>query len=237
MTARWYEVLVLELLPNAVVLDVGIGTGSALCANKTTVLQKNISFLGIDYNGTYVTSAKSNLVKAGLDKTCAVMQGSVYEIGENPALPKGYKCDAVYFSGSFSLMPDPSKALKVCAKYLKKGGKIYITQTFQRRTLPGMALIKPLVKYITTIDFGALVMEHEVHSMVKGAGMRIERNEVIKGSVDNIWQAAYLVVIDPWSTHSPPPSHFSSTISCVSNICSNPTIVRLHTITTPIHTL
>jgi len=193
-------VLVLELLPNAMVLDVGIGTGSALCANKTTILQKKISFMGIDYNGTYVSSAKSNLAKAGLGKTCAVMEGSVYEIGTNPALPRGYKCDAVYFSGSFSLMPDPSKALQVCAKYLKKNGKIYITQTFQRRALLGMALIKPLVKYITTIDFGALVMENEVHDLVKKAGMRIERNEVIKGSVDNMWQAAHLVVIDPWST-------------------------------------
>jgi len=200
MTARWYEILILELLPNSSVLDVGIGTGSALCANKTTILQKKLSFLGIDYNGTYVTSAQKNLVSAGLNKNCAVMQGSVYDIGKNAALPKGYKCDAVYFSGSFSLMPDPSEALRVCAKFLNKGGKIYITQTFQRRAFPGLALIKPLVKYITTIDFGALVMETEVHAMVKGAGMRIERNEVIKGSVDNMWQAAYLVVIDPRGT-------------------------------------
>jgi len=200
MTARWYEVLILELLPNSVVLDVGIGTGSALCANKVSILQKKLSFLGIDYNGTYVASAKTNIVEAGLGKTCGVMQGSIYEISQNPALPKGYKCDAIYFSGSFSLMPDPSEALKVCAKFLNKGGKIYITQTFQRRAFPGLALIKPLVKYITTIDFGALVMETEVHAMVKGAGMRIERNEVIKGSVDNMWQAAYLVVIDPSTT-------------------------------------
>jgi hypothetical protein len=32
--------------------------------------------------------------------------------------------------------------------------------------------------------------------MVKDAGMRVERLELIDGSVDNMWQAAYLVVID-----------------------------------------
>ena len=43
-------------------------------------------------------------------------------------------------------------------------------------------------------------MINEVHDMVKKANMRIERNEVIPNNVDNMWQAAYLVVIDPSSS-------------------------------------
>ena len=140
------------------------------------------------------------MIRAGIANNCQILHGSVYEIESHKDLPKDYKCDAVYFSGSFSLMPSPSDALKVCAKLLKPNGKIYITQTFQKRTLPGMAFFKPLVKYITTIDFGQLVMINEVHDMVKKANMRIERNEVIPNNVDNMWQAAYLVVIDPSSS-------------------------------------
>lgn len=197
MTARWYECVIEEFPKNATILDIGIGTGSALCANKHHILAKNLSFLGVDYNSTYINSAKSNIVHAGLNNTCSAIHGSVYEIASNPELPKNFQCDAVYFSGSFSLMPDPAKALQVCSKYLKNDtGKIYITQTFQRQAFPGLAYLKPLIKYLTTIDFGALVMESEVHTMVKAAGMRIERNELIKDSVDNKWQAAYLVVID-----------------------------------------
>lgn len=38
----------------------------------------------------------------------------------------------MYFSGSFSLMPDPAAALRVAQGLLKPGGLIYITQTFQK---------------------------------------------------------------------------------------------------------
>jgi ubiquinone/menaquinone biosynthesis C-methylase UbiE len=197
MTSRWYDAVISEFPAGAMILDVGIGTGSALVCNKLKVQAKGLHFLGIDYNSTYVSAARNNMEIAGLSNIVQVMQGSIYEVATNPNLPKDYKCDVVYFSGSFSLMPSPSDALKVTARLLKPGGKIYITQTFQKKATPGMAFFKPLLKYLTTIDFGELVMEKDVVSMIEAAGMRVERWEKIPGSVDNVWQAAYLVVIDP----------------------------------------
>ena len=91
----------------------------------------------------------------------------------------------------------PAEALRVTARLLKPGGKIYITQTYQRRASWGISVWKPLLKYVTTIDFGSLVMEEEVEKFISDAGMRIERNEIIPNSVDNMWQAARLIVIDP----------------------------------------
>ena len=196
MTNRWYEAVLEELPTRASVLDVGMGTGTALVCNKTALLNKGLSFTGVDYNSTYVDAARKNMTKAGLSKYVHCLYGSVYEVDQHPQLPKE-KFSAIYFSGSFSLMPSPPEALRATASLLKPGGKIYITQTFQKKAMWGMRTLKPLLKFITTIDFGGLVMEHEVATMVKAAGMRVERSEKIAGSVDNVWQAAYLVVIDP----------------------------------------
>lgn len=196
MTNLWYEAVIEELPTRASVLDVGMGTGTALCRNKTAVRSKGLHFVGIDYNRTYVETAREKMVQEGLSKAVQCLHGSVYEVDKHPDLPKE-KFNAIYFSGSFSLMPSPPDALRATAALLKPGGKIYITQTFQKKATWGMRTLKPLLKFITTIDFGGLVMEYEVAKMVEAADMRIERSEKICGSVDNMWQAAYLVVIDP----------------------------------------
>jgi hypothetical protein len=48
----------------------------------------------------------------------------------------------VIFAGSISLMPDPVGALHATAKLLKPNGKIYITQTFQRRGAMFLSYLK-----------------------------------------------------------------------------------------------
>ena len=38
---------------------------------------------------------------------------------------------------------------------------------FQRKNIPLLYIIKPLLKYITTIDFGKLTFEYEVEEIIK----------------------------------------------------------------------
>ena len=70
--------------------------------------------------------------------------------------------DAVYFSGSFSLLPDPLEALNAAQQLVKPGGTIYITQTYASSSSRMGAITKPLIKYFTTIDFGQLVSNENV---------------------------------------------------------------------------
>ena len=78
--------------------------------------------------------------------------------------------DAVYFSGSFSLLPEPTRALRLASEFAKSNGEpsdngrgaVYITQTYQRKTPFFLPFLKPLLKYVTTIDFGRLVTEEEI---------------------------------------------------------------------------
>ena len=107
---------------------------------------------------------------------------------------------AVYFSGSFSLLPDPAAALDVALSLLAPGGLIYITQTYQKGDADAaptmLRVLKPLLFYVTTIDFGQLVYEVELEATLRAhGGLHVLHNGVIAGSVDNRFQSARLVVL------------------------------------------
>ena len=104
---------------------------------------------------------------------------------------------AVYFSGSFSLLPDPPAALRLTSKVLADHGKIYITQTFQRRTLPLLNVIKPWIYFVTSIDFGQLISTSKVMDLYKEVeeDLELESHTPIEGSVDTVLQGAYMSVL------------------------------------------
>ena len=58
MTRVWYREVLKRLPDNARVLDVGIGTGTALICNKDLIKQKNITVVGIDYDKDYVDKCR-----------------------------------------------------------------------------------------------------------------------------------------------------------------------------------
>lgn len=103
--------------------------------------------------------------------------------------------DAAYFSGSISLIPDPPTALRAAAKMVKPGGKVYVTQTYQRLAPPGSGVLKPLLKHLTTIDFGALVSEEDILRILRDSGLKVEEHCVIPGSIDHAMQVARLSVL------------------------------------------
>ena len=128
----------------------------------------------------------------------SVVYGSVYDLPLLKSLaPKGpnSKFDAVYFSGSISLLPDPLEALRTVAKVLKKGGLIYVTQTYQHRNVPGLATFKRNMKFFTTIDFGELTFEKDIMEIYNNSEYEVVEHKPIEGSVDNAFQTAYLTIL------------------------------------------
>lgn len=228
MTATWYKATFGRLNTGDRVLDVGIGTATALVKNKLVLLEKAISVTGIDYEGAYVRKAEKLLKAEGLWRTvpegtsnyragayyCRVFEKSIYDpdlralceddheaCGRNIPMdvPDDKRFDAAYFSGSISVMPDPPAALRACLPLIKKDtGRIYITQTFQKKPSPVMKVVKPMLKYITTIDFGYLTTESDVDVIIAKAGaFDILENEQIPGSMDTPFQTARLIILRP----------------------------------------
>ena len=67
------------------------------------------------------------------------------------------KFDTIIFGSSFMLMPDQSKAIEIAKQHLNKNGKIYFLLTLydeKSQFNRFMEVVKPYLKYMTTVDFG-----------------------------------------------------------------------------------
>mmetsp|Transcript_21112 Transcript_21112/g.39678 ORF Transcript_21112/g.39678 Transcript_21112/m.39678 type:complete len:263 (-) Transcript_21112:288-1076(-) len=227
MTARWYQAVFQRLEKGDRVLDVGIGTATALAKNKEALLERHLSVVGIDYEAAYVRKAEAVLQSAGLWRAapsgttgyrsgefyCRAVERSIYDdltdlcfqVDDQPLkteqpkeVPEDMRFDAVYFSGSFSVLPDPPAALKAVVPLMKSNGRVLITQTFQKQHSSLLAVIKPLMKYVTTIDFGQLTTEADLDRILSSAKQfEVLENKPIPGSIDTPLQTARLIILRP----------------------------------------
>ena len=172
LTARWYAE-VLERVPvGARLLDVGIGTAGALLANAVQLRAKDLHVTGIDIDGDYIERARRRVAASAVAERVALRHESVYD-------HQGGPYDAVYFSASFMLLPDPEGALRHCSGLLRPGGCLLFTQTIQRRPAPWLERLKPMLKRLTTIDFGRVTYEEAFREQIRAAGLALEAFTVL----------------------------------------------------------
>ena len=210
MTGEWYRRALLNIPTGSLVLDVGIGTATALLDNIAILEERKLSVVGVDYDQGYITTAIENgqtgkaargrvfveseecLLKCWDASTppskphLALVCNSIHDY--TPATDAADKkvFDVVYFSGSFMIIPNQVEALKRCIGFLKTPtttttnkddaqATLIFTQTFENRGLMGaiMSRLKPLFKYILTIDFGAVTFEEDFKKVCKDADVEI----------------------------------------------------------------
>lgn len=167
LTARWYAEVLERLPEGAALLDVGIGTAGALLANAERVRHKRLRIIGIDIDGDYVERARQRLHESPLTEHAEVRLESVYD-------HRGGLYDAVYFSASFMLLPEPERALRHCRALLNPGGRLYFTQTIQQHPARWMETLKPMLKRITSIDFGRVTYEEDFRAQIHAADLALE---------------------------------------------------------------
>jgi len=187
LTSRWYAEVLRRVPEGAVMLDVGIGTAGALLANDELVTRKRLRVVGIDIDSDYVARARRRVEGSPLRGRIEVRLESVYD-------HQGGPYDAVYFSGSFMLLPQPERALRHCCTLLKPGGRIFFTQTFQKQPARWMEILKPMLKRVTSIDFGRVTYEDDFRAQIHAAGLELEEFTALArhGS-----RASYIAVARP----------------------------------------
>lgn len=194
MTSEWYRAVLEKLPPNSIILDVGIGTGSALFAHEELLRSKHITIIGVDYDLDYVRLCQENIRQRNLQPHVSVYHQSIYDFQPPEKTPL---FDAIYFSGSLMIMPDPTRALQHVKSMLKPtpGGKIYVTQTFEEKKNLVMELMKPLLKFLTTIDFGQVTYASEFFASFERAGLRVVDDVVISsGATSHTGRSVRLVI-------------------------------------------
>jgi SAM-dependent methyltransferase len=167
LTSRWYAEVLRRVPEGAALLDVGIGTAGALLANADLARRKSLRVVGIDLDADYVARARRRLGDSPLAGVAEVRLESVYD-------HRGGPYDAVYFSGSFMLLPEPERALRHCRALLSPGGRIFFTQTIQKERTRWMEMLKPLLKRVTSIDFGRVTYEDDFRAQIRAAGLELE---------------------------------------------------------------
>lgn len=191
LTAQWYAEVLSRVPDDTMLLDVGIGTAGALLANADLVKRKGLHITGIDIDTDYIERARSRLRDSSISESTEVHLESVYH-------HQGGPYDAVYFSASFMLLPDPEGALRHCCRLLGPSGRIFFTQTIQRQPTRWMEILKPMLKRVTSIDFGRVTYEKDFKAQIFAAGLELEEYTTLALQGN---RASCLAVAKPAITH------------------------------------
>jgi ubiquinone/menaquinone biosynthesis C-methylase UbiE len=183
MTSTWYRQVLARLPRGARMLDVGIGTGAALARCADVVRVKELSVVGLDIDPDYLACCRAALERAGLTGHVTPVLGSVYD-------HRGGPYDAVYFSASLMLLPDPAAAIAHVASLLAPDGRLYATQTFHHHRSPLLEWAKPLAQHVTTIHFGRVTYEHEFRKAFADAGVELEELTTMRSTRHSSYRLA-----------------------------------------------
>jgi SAM-dependent methyltransferase len=174
MTSDWYRAVLSRLPKGARVLDVGIGTGAALARSADLVRAKKLEIVGLDIDPDYLRRCRAELLRAGLAGQVEPVFSSVYD-------HRGGPYDAVYFSASLMLLPDPAAAIAHVAQLVAPDGRVFATQTFQHRRSPLLERVKPMFRHLTTIQFGRVTYEEEFRRAFAEAGVDLMELVTLRG--------------------------------------------------------
>ncbi|GAA2557070.1 class I SAM-dependent methyltransferase [Pseudonocardia hydrocarbonoxydans] len=166
LTAGWYRAVFDRLPHGARILDVGIGTGHALARGADRIREKDLRVTGLDIDRDYLHRCVEEMRRAGLSGQVTPLLESVYD-------HRGGPYDAAYFSASLMLLPDPVAALRHVSGLLAPGGQLFFTQTFHHRRSPLREKVKPLIRHVTTIDFGTVTYEDDFRRVLAAAGLEV----------------------------------------------------------------
>lgn len=158
-------------------LDVGIGNGIMLDTFGPLIKSKGLKITGIDIDAGYLKHCKELIQKHGLEDHIEVCQGSAESYA--PAQQGSFDC--VLFCMSFMLFSNPRLVLDRVKGWLKPGGEIVFAQALFKRRSRFVDLVKPKLKYLTTVDFGRATYEKDFFDLLSKNGLIVKEDRVLKG--------------------------------------------------------
>ena len=192
LTTGWYRAVLDRLPHGARVLDVGMGTGGALARNAERVRAADLRITGLDIDADYHTRSVEEMARAGLTAHVTPRLESVYDHSGGPY-------EAVYFSASLMLLPDPVAALRHVMGLLADNGQLFFTQTFHHRRSVLRERVKPLLRHVTTIHFGRMTYEEEFRDVLARAGLSLVEFVTLDSTRTASYRLAVATPADPRS--------------------------------------
>ena len=193
----------LDYLPErAAILDVGIGNGAMLKRYHGVIRAKHLKITGIDINGPYLRHCRDLIRRHGLEEAIDVHHAPV----ESYCPPADRCFDFIFFSMSFMLFKDPSLVLDRVKAWLKPGGGVLFFQTVFRERSLLMDVVKPRLKYVTSVDFGRVTYERDFFRLLAQKELAVREDRLLRR---NLFKGEYRFIVSApgngAATSSPPP--------------------------------
>ena len=134
--------------PQGTVLEVGCGTGRNLIAAARRF--PDARYFGIDISREMLTTARTNIARAGLSDRIALAQGDATAF-DAPSLFGVAQFDRVFQSYTLSMIPDWQGALREGAAKLAPGGRLDLVDFGQQERLP-RAFRRALFAWLAQFD-------------------------------------------------------------------------------------
>ncbi len=158
-------------------LDVGIGNGLMLESFHPLIKSKRLRITGIDIDANYLKHCEELIRKHQLADYIDVCHGAA----ESYCPPQKGCFDTVLFCLSFMLLRDQRAVLQRARDWLKPGGQLIFAQAIFKKRSRLVDLVKPKLKYLTTIDFGRAIYEKDFFALLEETGLAIQVDRVLKG--------------------------------------------------------
>jgi len=162
--------------PGSQILDVGIGNGIMIKEHHALIREKGIRIVGIDLNAGYLAHCRELIREYGLAEQIRVHHVEVEKFQPG----NGALFDYVLFSMSFMLFRDQALVLDRVGQWLKPEGKVVFFQTMFRKRSLFMELVKPRLKYVTTIDFGRVTYEDDFYHLLQRRDLSVLEDRLLK---------------------------------------------------------
>ena len=160
-TKEWVRKSLLDIPKNSLILDVGIGNGSATLANIDVLVQNNIKIIGIDINENYINECKKKIKKMHMENYIEVFCENIYKWKTD------LKFDFILFSDSYAVIPNVHFMIMHSSKFLNKNGRfIIVTALFNKRT-DFKRFVKKNLKYLIGVDLGDMMLYSNLMEFIK----------------------------------------------------------------------
>jgi len=187
LTSRVYSLIVsdvtdgcygtcLPVLPaSARILDVGIGSGEMIKTYHEMIRAKRLSITGLDIDKDYLARCNQLIRDYALDANIRIEMTPVEEY--TPPSTKYFDC--ILFSMSFMLLKDPRVVLRRIRPWLAANGQVVFVQTMFTHPSRFLEIVKPRLKYLTTIDFGRVIYERDFLLLLHSEGLQVIDDRLI----------------------------------------------------------
>ena len=161
---------------NAAVLDVGIGNGVMMENYHPLIKSKGLKITGIDINEHYINHCECIINNYQLANHVEILCEPVESY--NPVGEKYF--DFILFSMSFMLFVDQGLVLDRIKSWVKPGSKVLFFQTMFKKNSRLINIVKPNLKYVTTIDFGRATYENNFFRLLEEKKLAVSEDRFIQ---------------------------------------------------------